>query len=152
MPTELTYEVYRMLDELGLGAKSEFKGAALRDLLASGPDFPLAWIPNLRNTIVKNGVSNLDTVATYIDAAAKQQVSPGTSHEQRQKHENTDWTDEQWDRYWQRTTRNARVFADGHVARETAGDYGSTGPCPAEPHETECHWVKIADDLEARYT
>ena len=134
-PTELTQLVWRMLDELGLGAKSEFKGAALRDLLASGPDFPLAWIPNLRDTIVKNGVSNLDTVATYIDAAAKQQVRPGTSREERRQ--DTEWTDERWDRYWERTMRNARVYADGH-------------DCPVTPR-SECDWVKIAEDLEARY-
>ena len=146
---ELKKQMFAMLTEIGLAPQNEYEGMKIHAVLDTHPEYPLDWIAPLRDRLVEMGVTSTDTIARYIDRSAAQNIRPGDKPGQSKA---DDWTDEQWDRYWQRTTEKARIFADAHVARQAADDLGPLQlKCLAEPHETECEFVKIADDLETKY-
>lgn len=76
-PPQWYSDLFDMLKDVGVHIPSfKYQSFALA-LKEQVDDYPVEWIPKLRETIVANGVQKIDTVLEYIIASHKRQIPPG---------------------------------------------------------------------------
>ena len=131
----------------------EFAGV-IKEIETLDPTFPLEWMPDLEQAARDRRVENWRTVMKKMRVAAVQQVRPGSGFADKSTPRPVTSAENEaiLDRYFERLPGKARLYADHHVEQFNDGVHGPFGPCPAEPHETECPWVKIANEVEQEAT